>query len=176
VNNDSGTRELTRQWTQAMPAVVAFLRTRVARFHDAQDLLQEVASEIVVKFDQYDPSRSFTAWALGIARNKLKLYYRQSATHKRVLNDLVMIRLAAAVEKVYEDLGETSWALDHCLKKVDSRGRELLTLRYVDDLTHCEIAARKSVGVSAIKVALHRLRAALLHCIEDRLAVDPGTS
>ena len=36
------------------------------------------------------PSR----WALGIARNKLKLYYRQTAAHKRVFGDLAMSRLA----------------------------------------------------------------------------------
>lgn len=157
-----------------MPAVAAFLRSRVVRFHDAQDLLQDVASEIVVQFTQYDRSRSFTGWALGIARNKLKLYYRQTASQKRVFSDLAMSRLAEAVEKVYENGDEMSGALNRCLRRVDARAKELLTLRYVDDLTHAEIAARKAVKISAVKVALHRIRAALLRCIEERLGADRG--
>ena len=79
MENAGNTSELTKYWTEAMPAVAAFLRSRVVRFHDAQDLLQDVASEIVAQFSQYDRGRSFTGWALGIARNKLKLYYRQTA-------------------------------------------------------------------------------------------------
>jgi RNA polymerase sigma-70 factor (ECF subfamily) len=175
VDNINDARELTKYWTDAMPAVAAFLRSRVVRFHDAQDLLQEVASDIVVQFPQYDPTRSFTAWALGIAHNKLKLYYRQTATQKRVLSDLAMARLAEAVEKVYQDSGETAAALNECLKRLDSRSRELLNFRYVDDLTHAEVAERKSAGVSAIKVALHRIRRGLLRCIEDRM-VHEGAS
>jgi RNA polymerase sigma-70 factor (ECF subfamily) len=168
------TAELTKRWTGAMPAVSAFLRARLIRFHDAEDLLQDVASEIVLQFPHYNPKHSFTAWALGIARNKLKLYYRRTATQRRVLNDLAMIRLADAVEKVYENSGETSGALSQCLRRIDDRARELLTLRYVHDLTHAEIARRSAVKPSAVKVALHRLRAALLRCIEDRLAVEGG--
>ena len=87
-----------------------------------------------------------------------------------------MSRLAEAVERVYEDSDETSGALSRCLRRVDGRAKELLTLRYVDDLTHAEIALRKAAKVSAIKVALHRIRAAPLRCIEDRLGIDGGLS
>ncbi len=155
-----------------MPIVAAFVRARTNRFHDAEDLLQEVASDVVAQFEQYDPARSFTDWALGIARNKLKLYYRQTATSKRVMGNLAMAKIAEAMEKVGGDSSEIAEALGRCLKAVDSRSRDLLNLRYVDDLSCSEIAAHKSATTNAVRVALHRLRSALHRCIEERLVAE----
>jgi len=157
-----------------MPAVSAFVRARTNRFHDAEDLLQEVASDVVAQFEQYDPTRSFTDWALGIARNKLKLHYRQTATGKRVMGNLAMSKIAEAMGEVSEDSSEIAEALGRCLKTVDSRSRELLNLRYVNDLSCSEIAAHKSATTNAVRVALHRLRSTLHRCIEERLIAQQG--
>ena len=56
-------------------------------------------------------SRSFTDWALGIARNKLKLHYRQTATGKRVMGNLAMSKIAEAMGEVSEDSSEIAEAL-----------------------------------------------------------------
>lgn len=152
-----------------MPAVAAFVRARVNRFHDAEDLLQEVASDVVAQFAQYDPTRSFTDWALGIARNKLKLHYRRTSTTDRVLGNLAMTKIAEAMEQVSENSSEVADALDRCLQRVDQRSRELLKLRYVNDFSCAEIAAYNSATTNSVRVALHRVRSALLKCIEDRL-------
>jgi RNA polymerase sigma-70 factor (ECF subfamily) len=166
--------ELTKNWTKAMPAVAAFVRSRINRFHDAEDILQEVASDVVAQFGEFDASRSFTDWALGIARNKLKLHYRQAATGKRVLGNLAMTKIAEAMGQVNEDSSEVAEALGRCLKTVDSRSRELLNLRYVHDLSCSEIASQKSATTNAVRVALHRLRTALHRCIEERVVARRG--
>ena len=57
---------------------------------------------------------------------------------------------------------------------MDSRSRELLNLRYVNDLSCSEIAAHKSATTNAVRVALHRLRTALHRCIEERLIAQAG--
>jgi RNA polymerase sigma-70 factor (ECF subfamily) len=163
------TKELTKHWTKAMPAVAAFVRCRIGRFHDAEDLLQEVACDVVAQFANYDSSRSFTDWALGIARNKLKLHYRQSAVGKRALGALALSKIAEAMGQVHEDSSEVAEALGRCLKRVDTHSQELLNLRYVNDLSCAEIAAHKSATTNAVRVALHRLRSALHRCIEERL-------
>jgi RNA polymerase sigma-70 factor (ECF subfamily) len=169
-------KELTKHWTKAMPAIAAFLRSRVGRFHDAEDLLQEVASDVVAQYSHFDESRSFTDWALGIARNKLKLYYRQTATGKKVLGNLAMSKIAEAIGEINEDSSEIAEALGRCLRRVDSRSRELLNLRYVNDLSCSEIAAHKSATTNAVRVALHRLRTALHRCIEERLTAGGHTA
>ena len=73
-----------------------------------------------------------------------------------------------------EDSSEIAEALGRCLKAVDMRSRELLNLRYVNDLSCAEIATRKSATTNAVRVALHRLRTALHRCIEERLVAREG--
>jgi RNA polymerase sigma-70 factor (ECF subfamily) len=54
---------LAMAWTKAQPAVAAFITSMVGDFHQSEDLLQKTAAAIVIKYDTYDASRSFTAWA-----------------------------------------------------------------------------------------------------------------
>ena len=165
---------VTKYWTEAMPLVAAFLRTGVHRMHDAQDLLQDVAVEVTRQFGSYDRQKSFNGWALGIARNKLREYYRETAMDRRVLNDVAMARFKEALEEVGRESNEISEALHRCMERVDPRARKLLELRYVEDLTYPQIAGRTSATTTAVKVALHRLRGALLRCVEERIAADKG--
>lgn len=77
---DARTFEAARLWTLAVPAVSAFISSLVRDFQDRDDLLQNVAVAVLESFDRYDPSFSFTGWAIGIARNQIRLYYRKKGT------------------------------------------------------------------------------------------------
>jgi RNA polymerase sigma-70 factor (ECF subfamily) len=165
---------VAKYWTEAMPLVAAFLRAGVHRMHDAQDLLQDVAVEVTREFASYDRRRPFNAWALGIARNKLREYYRETAMDRRVLNDVAMARFKEALEEVGRESGEIGEALHRCMDRVDPRARKLLEMRYVEDLTYPQIAGRTSATATAVKVALHRLRGALMRCVEERIKSERG--
>jgi hypothetical protein len=62
---DPRTREVTRLWTLAVPAVSSFVASLVRDFQDCDDVLRDTAVAVVESFDQYDPARPFLAWALG---------------------------------------------------------------------------------------------------------------
>ena len=64
-------KALARLWVSAQPTLMSFITAGVRDFHAAQDLLQDTAEAVAEGFDDYDPARPFTAWALGIARNKV---------------------------------------------------------------------------------------------------------
>lgn len=165
---------VAKYWTEAMPLVAAFLRSGVNRVHDAQDLLQDVAVEVTRRFSSYDQRYSFNAWALGIARNKLKTYYRDAAMDRRVLGEVALARISEALEEIGRESSEIAEALHRCMDRVDPRARRLLEMRYVEDLTCPQIAGQMSASVSAVKVGLHRLRTALLRCVEERIATERG--
>ena len=63
--------QLTVQWAQSQPLIAAFISSLVPDFHDADDILQNVAVVTVRKYEQFDPNRSFVAWAIGIAKNEI---------------------------------------------------------------------------------------------------------
>src|SRR5690606_5033835 len=81
----SSMRELARLWIQSQPAISAYLSANVIDVHHAEDLVQEVAQVVAEKFDEYDRDRSFTSWALGIARHRLLKYYRTRSRDRLVL-------------------------------------------------------------------------------------------
>ncbi len=51
--------------------VAAFVLSIIPDFHQAEDVLQQVAVVLVREFGQFDTSRPFLPWALGIARTWL---------------------------------------------------------------------------------------------------------
>src|SRR4051812_23255957 len=62
-------QDIARRWAIAQPSVVAFISLLVPRYHDAQDVLQEVAAVVLsYEFDKKGWPESFDGWVLGIAR------------------------------------------------------------------------------------------------------------
>ena len=58
-------------WKRARPSVASFIASVVPNLDDADDLQQRVAVAVVRKFADFDRSRSFAAWAIGIAGHGL---------------------------------------------------------------------------------------------------------
>lgn len=51
---------------------------------------------------------------------------------------------------------EEAWALHQCLQQMDHRQREVLSLAYVRDLSHSELAARLRLPLGTIKTWIRR--------------------
>jgi RNA polymerase sigma-70 factor, ECF subfamily len=174
---DGGERDdgatLAALWEQARPAVFAYLTATVYDFHRAEDLLQEVAVAIAGQFHAYDRDRSFLAWAIGIARNRVLLYFREQARDRRHFSEATFQLLAEAAEQFpQEEGGPKREALRHCLEKTTGRRRRVLDLRYTGGLSIADIAARLDMSNSAVKIMLHRVRAAIEECIQRRIAQE----
>ena len=76
---------LARNWGNVQTSLLAFITASAPQFSDAEDLLQEVAVEVAVRFDEYDPSRPFLPWALWIAKIKLAEFYRTRQRRQVIL-------------------------------------------------------------------------------------------
>ena len=74
----------TRCWTQAQPAVAGYIGSLVPNFHEAEDLLQNVAVVLLRKYPEYDESLPFVAWAMGIARFEILAKQRNFARSRTV--------------------------------------------------------------------------------------------
>ena len=94
--NEQTMTELTIRWTKAQPVVSGFISSMVPNFHDAEDILQRVALALVRKFDQYNHSKPFVDWALGMARYEILAYRRNKTTDKHFFDHDVITSMAAA--------------------------------------------------------------------------------
>jgi RNA polymerase sigma-70 factor (ECF subfamily) len=163
--------DLARRWTAAQPAVAAFISLIVNDFHDAQDVLQEVAAAVFSRdIGSKGLPTCFNAWVIGIARHKAVDWHRRHSVDRLVFDTNVLEGIASAFNELGDEYGPRQEALEHCLKRVVGRSRLFLEMRYQQDLSPDEIAVKVNAGQSAVRVALHRIRAALKDCIDHRLS------
>src|SRR4051812_25991467 len=160
---------LATHWVKAQPIVAAFIASVVRDSHRTDDLLQEVARISAVKFDEYDPSRPFTSWVLGIARYEILRYRRSQGRNRVLFSDLLVENLAEDFQAQSEHSEDRRRALRDCLEEISGRRRLVLEMRYQRDLRPPDIAERLGITPNAVLLLLHRTRRILADCISRRL-------
>lgn len=169
---DEQTRQATRLWTLAQPVVSAFVTSVVRDFTARDDVLQEVAVAVMESFDRYDPDRPFTAWALGIAQNQVRLYLRRRQRERLVFDDELIATLASAFEVTTPGQLRPLDFLKECLGGLPGRARELCDLRYAQDLKPAAMAELVGMTANSVAKALQRIRDQLRACIEQKAALE----
>jgi RNA polymerase sigma-70 factor (ECF subfamily) len=165
----SDPEQLAAYWTVSQRAVGAFIATLVPDFHAAEDLLQAVAMALVRKFSEYDRSRPFTAWAIGIAKNEVLAHRRNFATNRIVYDDALVERITERYQQISAELEPMGEALRECLKMLEGRSRHVLNLRYGEGLKPAAVAERMRISSGAARTLLMRVRASVRKCIERRM-------
>lgn len=163
------TEQFTALWTAAQPTLAAFIRTLVPDFQQAEEVLQRVAVALVRKFDQYDPTRSFPAWAVGVAKYEVLYHRRQRATDKHVFDDELVEKIALSYQHFVDDGDPFRAALERCLDELSGRPRRAIALRYEKGLESPAIAKRLHVSTGAVRMLLCRARKLIKQCVEQRM-------
>ncbi len=161
---------LTRLWMDAQPSVLSFICAAIPRFHDAEDVLQEVAVDIADNFDRYDPSRPFVAWAIGIARRKIAQHFRSHQRDSLLIHSEMLESVAEAHVQRHDQLDERREALGQCLEELDSKAQDVIRMRYSENLHSPEIAQQLDSTSGSVRVMLTRIRTKLNDCIESKIA------
>jgi RNA polymerase sigma-70 factor (ECF subfamily) len=163
------TEQLARLWTESQPVVASYIISLVPNFHQAEDVLQQVAVVLVREFEKYDPDRPFLPWAMGIAKNVALKSRRQAAVESLPLIDAELVeRVQAAFEEHAENWAPFRRALRECLQHQKARMRDVLQLRYAHDMKPQAVARQMGITSGAVRVLLHRAREALRECIQRK--------
>jgi RNA polymerase sigma-70 factor (ECF subfamily) len=158
-------------WTAAQPTIAAFIRMLVPDYQQADEVLQRVAVALVRKFDSYDPSRPFGAWAVGVAKYEVLYFRRERATDRHLFGDEIVEQLASRYEVLAEDVDPLREALRQCVDELKGRARRVIDLRYRRGLKSKAIAEEMTLSAGAVRMLLCRVRESLRRCIERRVAV-----
>jgi RNA polymerase sigma-70 factor (ECF subfamily) len=149
-------------------ALYGFLTRRVG--HQADDVFQETWIRIVRARERFDTQRRFSAWLYQIANNLCRDRYRRGDARRRALDSFQI-----EDETLREPGGEPALAEPGRMRErvlaLPDRLREVLVLRYYQDLGEEEMARVLGVPRGTIKSRLHAavkaLREALANEAED---------
>ena len=159
--------QLRRHQTQLFSYIYSLVRD----LDDADDLFQQTSLVLWDKFDRFDPSRSFLAWACGVARFEVANWVRYRSRHRLHFSDEVNLLLIDAQEELEADEGEARRAaLADCLKKLRARDQQLLDACYGRAVRIAEVARDWGRSTQSIHNSLRRIRRALCECVRRSLA------
>ncbi len=156
--------------------VHGYLRARLSRLADAEDLGQEVFLRVYTAkaVPREGAGVAMRPWLIGIARNVLREHAR--ATRRR--RETAWTELCLDIEDLagadHDDGGtfdDVMGKLPRCLEALGPSARQALDLYYHDDLRMQEIATRFKRSEGAVKLLVHRARQAVKRCLESGQAV-----
>ncbi|MEN9018989.1 MAG: sigma-70 family RNA polymerase sigma factor [Verrucomicrobiaceae bacterium] len=148
----------------------AFIISLMPGSPDVADVLQEANAVLWQKRDRFEHGTNFLAWAFKIARYEvLRQRDRTKRDHRLEFSDKLVDALAEMVPPEESD-EEVMSALDGCLAKLKKEQRQLVEARYTPGRSLEQQAEQIGSSPGSLRVALHRIRADLKHCIELTLA------
>ena len=156
---DPSTADFTRQWTAALPKVAAFVGSMVYDVSDRDDAA-------MTSFERYDHARPFAGWAIGVARNQVRLYLRRKSSDPHIFDDDALDLLVEAFSRVKPDFEHQLTRLDECVSRLDDRARQICEYRYAHDMKPAAIAAELNMTPNTVAKSLQRIREQLKTCIE----------
>ena len=140
---------------------------------DAEDLLQETAKSLWQHFDQYDPEKSFLAWAIVIARNEALNFLKKNAKSKAMFSDETYRLLSEMkIEEDDERNEQKKRFLRECLRKLSPVDRKILHLRYEEGLPARKMAEIFGRSRDGIYQTVARIHGILHRCVRQYVMLE----
>lgn len=148
------------------------LRSFIALRAPVTDLIDEVAHDTFVfaysRMGDFEKG-SMQPWlrtvAVNLLRDRIKAFARE---HKNMAQYTEQVRWETAIRRMDRPVDDTSDHLVRCLQQLPKNLREVLDMRYQEQITSEEIAARTGRSAMAIRTLLVRVRQQLKTCMEAR--------
>lgn len=146
----------------------------------AEDLFQQTWIRVAEKIGNYDPKRSFENWMFTVARNlafdHLRRYRPESLDEPLPSGESRLEILAAESPGAVDEMigAERSALVAAAMEKLPLIFREVLNLRFEQDMKLEEIAAILQIPLSTVKSRLRRALEGMRNSLGDRF--EQGTT
>jgi RNA polymerase sigma-70 factor, ECF subfamily len=160
----------TEQLVAVQRRLYAYILTLVPNLYDAEDVFQETNVTLLRSRDQFTSGTEFGAWACRVAYFQiLTLRKKRQRERGRLLfadEELLQILAGEADEQwINREDSMLAW-LERCMAELTLSRRELLKLRYRDNLSSKQIAVDMGHTDTAVRRTLFRIRTQLLSCLQ----------
>jgi RNA polymerase sigma-70 factor (ECF subfamily) len=139
---------------------------------DARDVLQETSVALYRKFDDYDCSKPFLAWAHRFAYFEVLKQRERNQRGTRLLGRELVERLAQEREGLEPILETRLRHLEECLQELSPADQDLIRQRYQGKARAEELVRRSGASRRTLFRNLDRIRRLLFECINRKLAAE----
>ena len=140
--NDESFTELFLTLT---PQLVSFFRSRGCGLHLSEDLSQEVMLTVYRKSRQIRDRTRFRSWLFTIGRHALYRHCRKQWPEADGVD------LENVIDANTKPAGPPAFEFHRWMSFLESREREALTLRFVEEWEYHEIAAAKAIPIGTVQ-------------------------
>ncbi len=129
--------------------IMGYIRARVTRWADAEDLCSDVFEKIQRKLEDFDDTKaSVSTWIFTITRNTVIDHFRRSRPAEELDENL------SDDTELDEGLlnSETLSELAAALRRLPEQLRDIIVLRYYDGKPLTEIAGLMNLSYGAVKL------------------------
>lgn len=174
--NEDQIIRFTQLWTEAQPTVSQYVASLIRDQWAVRDIVQNTSLALLRKFSDYDVSRPFLAWALGMAKFEILGHRRDSARNRMVCDSEFLDMYTQRWADVAPRINAESTALQNCVRELSGRSQKIVRLRYAEDQTSEEIAATLDLTAANVRAILKRTREALRRCVEKQIRLLGGSA
>jgi len=165
-------QEFTRYYEEHKTAIFNYILYRVSfNRYTAEDLTSDIFLKAFEAFEKYDRARPFKTWIFTIAHNHLINYYAGRKDTLPLEEAVEIVKETPISEDVDHQMIISK--LLHLVSKLPAEKREILIMRYVNDLSNSEIAGILGKEEGAIRTALSRAVASLRNAYQVELPQSP---
>jgi RNA polymerase sigma-70 factor (ECF subfamily) len=141
-----------------------FIRRMIGSNQEAADILQEVWLVVFRKIGTLANPAAFRTWLYSIARNK---------TYKAVVKKNVWVPLEDNMESIDQDTEKDTFTpedaenIHMCLNKIPPQHREVLILRFMENMSYEEIARTINSSLGTVRSRLFYAKKSLKRTMEN---------
>jgi len=171
---DLATRELVRRYERP---VLNLIFRMVQDRATAEDLTQDAFLKVFRGLRTYDARWRFSAWILKIAHNTALDHLRRHRPHMVPLDAPAGAEHATLADHLPDERGESPEAavqraslarsVDRALDRLRPEYRQVIVLRYQEELDYEEIARILELPLGTVKTFIHRARLALADALAE---------
>ena len=166
-DREAGARRLVEEYRSRLMGMAMGLTSSP---HDAEDLVFRTFERVILKIDDYQPNGSFYYWMCTILVNFHRMDIRKAAVRPKFVGDGTIPEVAQ--EERYDisdrlDFEGTAEAVRQAVRELPENFREVVVLRYFDEMSIEDIAMVTGLNVGTVKSRLHYAKEALYAMLHD---------
>lgn len=142
-----------------------YVLSLVPSWADAEEIIQETNLVLWREFHQFQLGTNFAAWACKVAFHQVLAWRKRRQRDRLEFSPAFLEAVAEEASTRMDALEERSQLLAGCIGRLPDHQRDLLRLRYSENLAIEALARQVDRSVEAVYRALSRIRAALHECV-----------